>query len=293
MSDKYIKLAKIEVNNDLEQAVCLRNMKKFDQAKKILKKALSQNPLDFDIRYQYIVTLLCEGEIKEAQTEITRAFRDFPNNKELILAQFQLYIQKEQFNKAYSVEKDLLKAYPELLYTYTFLSRVCLYKKRPDLKKAEQYAKEALRLAPEDEDALVSYGIVLNHKKKYTEAIKILENSLKIDPNNIDALLTLAMSYYLKGDSKKATSLSREALRMDPNDYEIMQQYFRIKSSNNPLLWIIYRYRLFMHRLGWFRFLFLLFLIVTNLSIIIVIIILPLWLLEKIILFAIKKQWIR
>ncbi len=95
-----------------------------------------------------------------------------------------------EFEKAYTINKKNI---------ITVRALGLAYSKAGDLKKGEEYFKEALVIDEFDTETLYNYAILKYEEKKYDEALQLL-NKIKIQ--NIDKKIIAAKGgiYYKKGD---------------------------------------------------------------------------------------------
>jgi Putative Zn-dependent protease, contains TPR repeats len=85
-----------------------------------------------------------------------------------------------------------------------------------DLARAETAAAEALRLSPEDADALVIGAELRLDRGAAGEARALLERALLHEPGRLDALLGLAAADFAEGRALDAEARLAEILRVQP-----------------------------------------------------------------------------
>ncbi|EKN65015.1 TPR-like protein [Neobacillus bataviensis LMG 21833] len=88
------------------------------------------------------------------------------------------------------------------------------------MKKREQVKrKDNVVYFPGLEKRLTDKGLESLEKKKFNEAIPLLEEALELDPNNENILIGLVLAYFEAGSFKKAKVLAREMLLKGIGDY--------------------------------------------------------------------------
>jgi predicted CXXCH cytochrome family protein len=83
--------------------------------------------------------------------------------------------------------------------------------------KAEQIARRALAVAPNDQNTLNILGDVLIRLGRPNEAVPLLTRALAIEPDLAEALQNLALAYRETGDRPRAIEAAREAIRATPD----------------------------------------------------------------------------
>lgn len=101
------------------------------------------------------------------------------------------------------------------------------YLRLGNFEKAEFYAEAVLQKEPNNLDALINYGGILNTLKKHEEAKKIFRKIIELDPSNNKAPLLLAIieaeSGNIEGGIRQLTTL------VESNPENIMAYFYRAK----------------------------------------------------------------
>lgn len=84
------------------------------------------------------------------------------------------------------------------------------------LGRAEDIARELVKLEPESASSFGRLAWVLAERKSYEEAAKMARESLRIDPNNYAAWANLGYAEMERGANAAAEEATREALRLRP-----------------------------------------------------------------------------
>ena len=99
----------------------------------------------------------------------------------------------------------------------------CMRWNRP--VRATLYFKKALEMGTDNPSVYEELGKVLSQRKKYSEAIDVLQDGLKIDPLNAHLHMALGTAHIRSGKNKElGESLQRLAIEIDPDDNSLLTQ---------------------------------------------------------------------
>ncbi|MCU0856794.1 MAG: tetratricopeptide repeat protein [Pontiellaceae bacterium] len=87
-----------------------------------------------------------------------------------------------------------------------------------EIESAEICFRKALKLDPEDQEALYNLGWLRIKSNRLDEGIPYLKRVIELNPERFDAHLTLGAAYIAKGDIDAGASLTRRALELRPGD---------------------------------------------------------------------------
>jgi tetratricopeptide (TPR) repeat protein len=93
-------------------------------------------------------------------------------------------------------------------------------------EEAEQHFNRSLELAPQDAQALYFYAVWLRDRKRYTEAIQMLENDIQYNPAYLDARYQLMWIYHDLGEAANLERVARALVAEFPSD-ETAQAWLR------------------------------------------------------------------
>ncbi len=201
-----------------------KSMETFERMKKVVGK-------DRPRADQLIVdTLINEGKNKEALAAATDAAARFPDERSFKLYRAQAAGKLGDMATADSTLKSLLKNGPEDSDVYLFWSSVQLDANQ--VKEAEESARKATSLDPNDIGPLVTLASVQDREKKYKDAEATLRKALEIDPDNATVLNNLG--YFLADRNERladAEALIRRAVNIEPTNGSFL----------DSLGWLLYR----------------------------------------------------
>jgi tetratricopeptide (TPR) repeat protein len=199
-------------------------METFERMKKVVGK-------DRPRADQLIVdTLINEGKYKEALAAASEAAARFPDERSFKLYKAQSAGRLGDLTTADATLKSLLKNGPEDADVYLFWSTVQLDANL--VKEAEDSARKAVALEPNDVSPLVTLASVQDREKKYKESEATLRKALEIDPDNATVLNNLG--YFLADRNERladAEALIRRAVNIEPTNGSFL----------DSLGWLLYR----------------------------------------------------
>jgi tetratricopeptide (TPR) repeat protein len=121
------------------------------------------------------------------------------------------------------VAKDPSNTQWQLDLALGHVNRGRIYWQKGDLDKALADLEAALRIAPDDIDALSDHAGVLDDKGDYDGAIVDFDKVLAAQPDNADALNDRAWAYGQKGDLERALPDANRAVSLNPTDPNILE----------------------------------------------------------------------
>jgi tetratricopeptide (TPR) repeat protein len=175
-------------------------------------------------------TLINEGKYKEALAAATDAAARFPDERSFKLYRAQSAGRLGDMATADATLKALLKDGPEDADVYLFWSSVQLDANQ--VKEAEESARKAVALEPNDVGPLVTLASVQDREKKYKESEATLRKALEIDPDNATVLNNIG--YFLADRNERlaeAEALIRRAVNIEPTNGSFL----------DSLGWLLYR----------------------------------------------------
>lgn len=97
------------------------------------------------------------------------------------------------------------------------------YQSMTSWESSEKAYREALSIAPENEECQLSLAKVLQIRLKTDEAIPLFQKYLRQHPNDATAIRGLAESLATRGEVEKAIQMLQEALKTHPDDFMIQK----------------------------------------------------------------------
>jgi len=133
---------------------------------------------------------------------------------------------KEAYEMAYAIDPQLAEANAGLAWTYFF---------REDLTNADRYYREAVKLAPENAEALFNFASFLRDIGLYDQAVPFFEKASEIDPVWAEYVYQLARCRMYKGDFEGAMKDAISGLAKQPKNEELrLLQAFLLITAGKP-----------------------------------------------------------
>lgn len=168
------------------QAVALRNDKKFYDALTILDEAIKLDSKDSQLWYQKAVTLLDVLNLNEALTCIDQSIKFKPKNIFEILSDKSIILFKlgklEETLSCLDEAKKVKQGYNENKWVLGNHQSV-VYFVMKQYEKSLECAFESLRLKPYNPELLRQNAYSLLELKQFESAIKSIDEAIKQDPN--------------------------------------------------------------------------------------------------------------
>ena len=195
-------------------ATILNIEKKFLEAEKHLDFVLKDNLKNSDVRLSKGICLMGQERLSEAQSQILIAIQIEPNFIEAYFQLFRVQTSLEDRQGALNSLKVLNQLSPNQVEINASLSSLAEELLLPD--DAEPAYKCLLKLEPENSKWSCKFGKFLMSLSRFQEAIKYLQKAVKLDPNNENALFNLAVAYQYGGAMTDAIKSYRRVLKVNP-----------------------------------------------------------------------------
>ncbi|GAB5524276.1 MAG: hypothetical protein Roseis2KO_21480 [Roseivirga sp.] len=171
-----------ELNEGLNQAQILINLKKYDLAIKQISNLLSS----------------------------------FPEAPQVHFYLALVYYHKGDLGKSEKVARNCLRFNPDSMAAFNLIGIIYLNTNKPKL--AKEYLRKALKLQPNNVVVLANLGKVAIIEKDFTEAKELSERGLGLDPSNEDCLNNLFWAYTLQDRHEKAGKMLEKNLSNNPGN---------------------------------------------------------------------------
>jgi len=171
------------------------------------------NPQDFEIALsQYRMALKGSPDYAKAYVGTgnihqLRFFSDHGNRDPE-----DFYQMRKAYEKAYEIDPHLAEANAGLAWTFFF---------KEDLTNAYKFYQEALRLAPNNPEALFNFASFLRDIGLFDQAIPLFERACEIDLVWMEYVNQLARCRMLKGDFEGAMKDTLNGLSKEPKNEEL------------------------------------------------------------------------
>lgn len=168
-----------QINPLVAEGTQLINQGRYEEAEKLLKKALDVNPKDEEAHFQLGMLYCFQEKLELSESAFFEALEINPNNSE----------------------------------TYTELGR--LYRNFRLFDKAEPMFEKAIQVDPKNERAHYEFGKFYIDQEKLTEAEKLLVRAIEINPESVEGLIGLGRLNRKKGQLERAEPQLLLALKVN------------------------------------------------------------------------------
>jgi tetratricopeptide (TPR) repeat protein len=198
-------------------------VKMFDKATEVAKKAADANPKDQDLKLMLAGALVEQGKNEEALT-LTKGLLDNSDKDRVVWLKLgQFYTEMRRWKDA---EDAYAKATP--LSTkdddkaYLLFLKGALAERQKHFEPAEQYFRQALDIDPNSAMTLNYLGYMLADRGiRLPEALKLIRKAVELDPMNGAYLDSLGWAYLKLGQYEPAEENLRQAVERDQADPSI------------------------------------------------------------------------
>src|SRR5713226_3237974 len=181
----------------------------------------------------YGIGLLLQGDLKAAQAAFEKVTEVDPQNPDGWLNIGRAALQEGDLPRARTVLEKALALNPKLARTNFFYGS--LMKSAGDYDQAASHFQIVLAQYPHDRVALNNLGRILFLQRKYTDAVKVLQQVLAVDPEDLQAHYNLMLCYNGLGDEKMAKEHQARYLRFkaDEASQAITGPYRQLNPEDN------------------------------------------------------------
>ncbi|MFV1995103.1 MAG: tetratricopeptide repeat protein, partial [Verrucomicrobiales bacterium] len=176
---------------------------KWDEAEALLKKALERDE-KFGAAYNLLISIyLAADRGDDALAELERVLSRDEKNQRALMITALIYEQTQRPEEARPYYEKLLEAAPDFVPALNNLAYL-LASHFDDPEKAVELATRARKLAPEAPSIADTLGWVQFQRGKYSEALKLLEESARGLPDNPEVQLHVGLARYMMGQTEAA-----------------------------------------------------------------------------------------
>lgn len=175
--------------------------KKVPEAKKIYEETVAHfgdEPAGLQARNRLALHAAAEGDSEEARKLTQYVIDKNPRDKDALLMQGRLAMQRSDFDTAVAAFRAVLKDQPESVPLLHLLAEAQL--RNGDTELAGDSLRRAVEVAPTDAGARISYAQYLITRKELVRALEQVDAVLQKDPANADAIAAKSEVLAAKGD---------------------------------------------------------------------------------------------
>lgn len=232
----------------IDRVIHLININRYDDAVKLLRNMITENPDDFQAHGFLSLCLLEQKKIEEAYLEADLAIKLCPDDPWPFYIKAKVFMQDKRFAPA----EDLLKRAIELdANNADYYSNIAACKlNRDDLKGAYEFSSRAIAIDPIDEDVVDIHVFILNKMGKKDEANQLQKGALQRNPENSYTHANQGWAELHNNDPKKARIHFVEALRISPENEFAKKGLLEAIKAGNPVYRILLMWMLWLSKLS-------------------------------------------
>jgi len=192
-------------------------LEEFENALRMLDKAVLKSPNDFDNRYFIALSYFRLEQYETALNRLEKAQQLDEKNAQVYSLRGAIYRNMGQNDLEIEEYKKSLGILPE---DQNLLIRLAdAYNEIDDKDNAEKYLKELLAIDPDNASALNYLGYLwAEQAKNLEEAKEMIERALEKDPNNGAYIDSLAWVFFQLGETEKALEEMKKSVALVQND---------------------------------------------------------------------------
>ncbi len=196
--------------------------KTWDKAESALLKALELDP-KLSRAYDALISVyLAQGRVDEALGKLEALLAKSPENVPALMTSAMLYEKRKDFAKARDAYEKLLAASPDFAPALNNLAYLYASEFK-ELDKANELAKKARQLQPDDASVADTLGWVLYKRRDYPRALSLLEESAAKLPDSAEVQYHLGMANYMMGRIAPAKEALQRAIN-SPKDFSAKEE---------------------------------------------------------------------
>ncbi len=189
------------------------------------KNALDKDSKSFELRFDLAKAYILAQKYPQAEAELEKCLLQQPNNVQLLLTAAKFHTDTRKPEKALGYLKEIESAQKPTVETrkLSALNYRFLQKKA----EAEQAYKDAIALAPQDNEAKLGLANIYLGTGRKDEGMQIIDALLQEDPDNIEATTVRADIAKAAQDHILAETLFRKLMVLQPKS---VSPYFELGS---------------------------------------------------------------
>jgi tetratricopeptide (TPR) repeat protein len=186
-------------------------MNAWDKAESALLKALDLDP-KLSRAYDALISVyLAQGKVDDALGKLEALLAKSPKNAPALMTAAMLYEKRKDFTKARDAYEKLLAANPDFVSALNNLAYLYASEFK-ELDKANELAKKARQLQPDDASVADTLGWILYKRRDYPRALSLLQESAAKLPDSAEVQYHLGMAHYMMGRVPQAKEALQRAV---------------------------------------------------------------------------------
>jgi tetratricopeptide (TPR) repeat protein len=198
----------------IEKGMQQLNDLQFSQAAETFTNALMQDPRSVKARTGLARIDFVKGEYKDADRLISEVLEIEPSNAEGLALKGVSSMQKESWEEAIAYLEKAIKVDPKMEMTYVNLSKS--QRNLGNFKAAEEAARIAIKLNPENYQAHSQLAAVLFKMNRTKEGLKEMITSVRINPLYLRGYLVIGRILQSSGKIDASIRIYKRGLKFNP-----------------------------------------------------------------------------
>ena len=219
------------------RGIQLFKLNKYTDAISYFKKAIEEEPENFDAKYYVALSYFYTDNTLKAEKIALSILSEEPDNEYVHFLLSQINFNIENNNKASHHINNAISLNPYEADFFGQKSFIKLHQK--EYTSALEIADEGLHLDPNNKTCLNARIQALTKLDKKEEASSTIKNLLEEDPENAYSHANVGWSNLENGENKKALEHFKESLSIDPN-FEYARQGMSKALKSKNLLYNLY-----------------------------------------------------
>jgi tetratricopeptide (TPR) repeat protein len=229
----------------MQQVEALLERRRVDQARALLKPALSEHPEHAGLLLQAAWTDYLDDRNDDALGTVQQVLLSDPNDESARLLYFELLLERRDNVDAERVIIELLREYPEHAHYYGRYAQLML--KTLNFDKSRQLALEGLKYDPDSVECLAAQTVCDFIERPGKTTGQGLQQLLVRHPQSVRTLLLVVVSLEQRGQRGEALNIARELLRAQPDNQGIVDIVKQLRLVTHWSMWPLWP----VVRFGW------------------------------------------
>lgn len=227
------------------QASELLDRRRTVPARLLLSRALQQHPGDGALLLELARADVLEDRLDSARDTLAGLLHEHPADIGARWLMFVVQMESGRLPEAEELVLGLLREMPRSPQFFAGYSRLML--RALLVEKARALADEALRLDPQDDDALRARSLCDIVERPQRTDSAALARLLAANPDDAHTLQLVAVALVHANRPRQALSLARELLRHQPDDPQLLHLVRALRLQTHWSLWPLWP----LQRWGW------------------------------------------
>jgi len=226
-------------------AEILRLENKFNDAERVLKKAIQADPNHGDLLYNFSLLYFASRQFNYALTYIDKAIKLSTNNDVYKILKSEIYINQFNIDEALNIlerlkNKKAPKDNNNEVRVNILIANAYIKKRKYD--EAEHILLDLIRKYRRLELAYLNLSILYRDKNQLNKSIKILKKGISLSPNYMPFYTNLACFYRNSGQLKLAIETNLFIIsknKFDFNSFHELSGIYDFKNHQNELNFLL------------------------------------------------------